>query len=59
LQDAHALQVLVALGVSVVVLTLLARTLRVAPPMVLLIGGVALPSCRGWLESGWPRTWCC
>jgi CPA1 family monovalent cation:H+ antiporter len=41
-QDAHALQVLVALGVSIVVLTLLARRMRVAPPMVLLIGGVAL-----------------
>jgi monovalent cation/hydrogen antiporter len=42
LQDAHALQVLVALGVSVVVLTVLARKMRVAPPVVLLIGGVAL-----------------
>jgi NhaP-type Na+/H+ or K+/H+ antiporter len=41
-QDAHALQVLVALGVSIVVLTLLARRMRVAPPMVPLIGGVAL-----------------
>ena len=38
----HALQVLVLLGVSVVVLTLLARKIRVAPPIVLLLGGVAL-----------------
>jgi len=42
LQDAHVLQVLVLLGVSVVVLTLLARAMHVAPPVVLLIGGVAL-----------------
>ena len=42
LQDAHVLQVLVLLGISVVVLTLLARTMRVAPPVVLLIGGVGL-----------------
>jgi Na+/H+ antiporter len=42
MQDASALQVLVLLGVSALLLTLLARKLRVAPPIVLLIGGVPL-----------------
>lgn len=42
MQDAHALQVLVTLGLAVLALTLLARRLRVAGPIVLLLGGVAL-----------------
>jgi monovalent cation/hydrogen antiporter len=41
-QDAHALQVLVVIGVAVVVLTWLARRLRIAPPILLLLGGVPL-----------------
>jgi CPA1 family monovalent cation:H+ antiporter len=40
--DAYPLEVLVALGLAVLGLTLLARTLRVTPPVVLLLGGVAL-----------------
>jgi Na+/H+ antiporter len=42
MQDASALQVLVLLGVSALLLTLLARKLKVAPPIVLLVGGVPL-----------------
>lgn len=42
MQDPHALQVLVVLGVAVVGLTWLAGKLRVAPPIVLLLGGVPL-----------------
>jgi Na+/H+ antiporter len=42
MQNPWALQVVVLLGVSVVVLTLVARKLKVAPPIVLLIGGVPL-----------------
>jgi CPA1 family monovalent cation:H+ antiporter len=36
------LQVVVLLGVAVVALTLIARTVKVAPPILLLAGGVAL-----------------
>jgi Na+/H+ antiporter len=41
-QDAHVLQVLVVVGVAVVDLTWLANRMRVAPPIVLLLGGVPL-----------------
>jgi Na+/H+ antiporter len=40
--DTSALQVLVLLGLAVLLLTLLANRMRLAPPIVLLIGGVAL-----------------
>src|SRR5439155_26366200 len=40
MKDASALQVLVLLGVAVLALTLLARVLRLAPAIVLLLGGV-------------------
>jgi len=42
MQDASALQVVVLLGVSVLALTWLARKIRVAAPIVLLVGGVPL-----------------
>jgi monovalent cation/hydrogen antiporter len=42
LQDAYPLQVLVSLGLAVLGLTLLARAVRVAPPIALLFGGVLL-----------------
>ncbi len=42
MQDAYPLQVLVSLGLAVLGLTLLARAVRVAPPIALLFGGVLL-----------------
>src|SRR5689334_7437333 len=42
MHDTSALQVLVLLGLAVLGLTLLAQRTRVPPPIVLLIGGVAL-----------------
>ena len=41
-QDPNVLQVLVLIGVAVVALSFLARRLGVAPPIVLLLGGVPL-----------------
>jgi CPA1 family monovalent cation:H+ antiporter len=41
-QDPHVLQVLVTIGCAVVGLTWLAHRLRIAPPIVLLLGGVPL-----------------
>jgi Na+/H+ antiporter len=49
-QDAYPLQVVVSLGLAVLGLTLLARALRVAPPIALLIGGVALGFVP-WLQD--------
>src|SRR5262245_34630719 len=40
--DASALRVLVLMGLAVLGLTLLARRIRVSPPVVLLLGGVPL-----------------
>lgn len=42
MQDPHALQVVVLLGLAVLGLTVLARRIGVTPPVVLLIGGVGL-----------------
>jgi Na+/H+ antiporter len=42
MQDTFPLAVLVTLGLAVLGLTLLARAVRVTPPIVLLLGGVAL-----------------
>ena len=42
MQNSSVLQVLVLLGISVIALTLLARRIGVAPPIVLLVGGVPL-----------------
>src|SRR6476660_3849366 len=42
MQDTFPLAVLVALGLAVLGLTMLARLLRVTPPIVLLLGGVGL-----------------
>jgi monovalent cation/hydrogen antiporter len=41
-QDPHVLQVLVVIGCAVIAFTWLAHRLRVAPPIVLLLGGVPL-----------------
>jgi Na+/H+ antiporter len=54
MQNPHGLQVLVLVLAAVLVLTWLARRLRVAPPIVLLLGGVLLafaPWMRGVLLS--------
>jgi Na+/H+ antiporter len=54
MQNPHGLQVLVLVLAAVLVLTWLARRLRVAPPAVLLLGGVLLafvPWMRGVLLS--------
>ena len=50
MHNAAALQVVVLLGVSVLALTLVARKLGVAPPIVLLIGGVPLAFVP-WLDN--------
>lgn len=50
MQDAQVLQVLVLVGVAVVGLSWLARRVGVAPPIVLLLGGVALAFVP-WLQD--------
>ncbi|GAA2693857.1 MULTISPECIES: Na+/H+ antiporter [Actinosynnema] len=47
--DSHALIVLVSVGAAVVALHLLARRLRLSPPIVLLVGG-ALAALIPWLD---------
>jgi CPA1 family monovalent cation:H+ antiporter len=49
MQDASVLQILVLLGIAIVGLTVLARWVQIAPPIVLLLGGVALAFVP-WLE---------
>ena len=51
MQNAAALEVVVLLGVSVLTLTLVARKLRVAAPIVLLIGGRVPLAFLPWLED--------
>jgi Na+/H+ antiporter len=50
MQDASVLQVVVLLGVSALALTLVARKIRVSPPIVLLLGGVLLAFVP-WLQD--------
>jgi CPA1 family monovalent cation:H+ antiporter len=50
MQDPSALQALVLLGAGVVALTMVARRIKVAAPIVLLVGGVPL-AFLPWLED--------